>query len=995
MRMIRVVGCVLFALTIISSVYAEDEVDLDLLLEDLNLDALFDDLQDEAVAEVMEATTVEIPEDVELGESTQSFDAPMKGSEELLEDTEMVEEAVQEISADLGDLWNDDEEAEAATDEVDHSMEAVENAAESLDFLLSGSDSVDRIATPDSGKAGATLNEATDELLGAPTLIPTEIPPDEAAVSVVDSELINEANALSVAEITRLRAQELDGQKTMRKGFDALADRRYEDALLRFKSALDLIPNRPANISHLERARWGQAEAYTKIGEVQMKNTDYAGALKSSSLALGFVPNHRAAARLKRKAEGRLETAPAYVDVEKRTDVIAENESIQELLTEGRDFFQNKRYDKAENLFEQVRVIDEYNKKALQFLKRIEDQRYKLANLEREKTVSTMMQQVRDRWNPPIRKDLMKPKVGDERSTVATGDREKDQLIDKMSKLIIPSIEFRDANIIDVVEELRKQSEKADTEEGIGVNIVLKLHSGAPGPSLATPSFSSGNDFDPSDDPFSEFDNSHGGFDGQSGKIPSHRSGEDAEFSTPAYSGIRLTMILRRISLLEALKIVTEFADLKFRIDNRVVFITPKNALVDPLETRVYPVQPSLIQVIVNSSDDDQAQDRDEFIEIGTKKTFTRGDVKKFFIDAGVPFPEGTSVSYNASTSQLIVRNTLDHLDIFERILPKFNVPPPQVEIEARFVEIQQNDLQELGLEWILTDNYEIARDTRDGILGSGERVQIDADTDGITKALRFLSEGVTDTAEVAGRASSAGFVGNILSFSSVLTNPEINVVLHAIEQKGGSDLLSAPRIVTRSGVSATIEVVQEIIYPSEFTAREGADVTIAGGDATGGIEVPLVTSVVIFPETFETREVGVILNVTPTVGPDNYTIDLTLAPEVSELADWIQYGTPPFNIPQPIFASRNATTSIVIWDGQTVAMGGLINEKLVSFDDKIPILGDIPLIGRLFRSKGENSVKRNLLIFVSARIVDPSGRPVNEAQAVASTVLSSPDDLQ
>ena len=80
-------------------------------------------------------------------------------------------------------------------------------------------------------------------------------------------------------------------------------------------------------------------------------------------------------------------------------------------------------------------------------------------------------------------------------------------------------------------------------------------------------------------------------------------------------------MTLRRISLLEALKIITEFADLKFKIDNRVVFITPKHAVVDPLETRVYAVQPSLIQVIVNSSEDDQELDRDEFIEIGTKKT--------------------------------------------------------------------------------------------------------------------------------------------------------------------------------------------------------------------------------------------------------------------------------------------------------------------------------------------------------------------------------------
>ena len=145
-----------------------------------------------------------------------------------------------------------------------------------------------------------------------------------------------------------------------------------------------------------------------------------------------------------------------------------------------------------------------------------------------------------------------------------------------------------------------------------------------------------------------------------------------------------------------------------------------------------------------------------------------------------------------------------------------------------------------------------------------------------------------------------------------------------------------------------------------------------------------------IFPESFETREVGVILNVTPTVGPDKYTIDLPLAPEVAELVDWIQYGTPPFNIPQPIFASRNATTSIVIWDGQTIVMGGLINEIITRFDDKIPFIGDLPIVGRLFRSEGEASRKRNLLIFVTARIVDPAGQVVNKPKQRADLTLSS-----
>jgi general secretion pathway protein D len=149
-----------------------------------------------------------------------------------------------------------------------------------------------------------------------------------------------------------------------------------------------------------------------------------------------------------------------------------------------------------------------------------------------------------------------------------------------------------------------------------------------------------------------------------------------------------------------------------------------------------------------------------------------------------------------------------------------------------------------------------------------------------------------------------------------------------------------------------------------------------------------------VTPGSFETRETGVILNVTPTVGPDGYTIDLTMVPEVAELVDWIQYGSSTaaggvsftYNIPQPVFASRNVTTSIVIWDGQTVVMGGLIREDLIKVKDKIPLLGDIPILGRLFRSEGEYSKKKNLLIFVTARLVDPSGKPIHRGEAVGTT---------
>jgi len=405
----------------------------------------------------------------------------------------------------------------------------------------------------------------------------------------------------------------------------------------------------------------------------------------------------------------------------------------------------------------------------------------------------------------------------------------------------------------------------------------------------------------------------------------------------------------------------------------------------------MYPVQPSFMDVIVErqSPTDEERQDQ-EFTSMGDRVNITKSDVKDFFEKTGVKFPAGASNTYNATISQLIVANTADNLETFERILQQLNVVPNQVEIEARFIEVDQGDLEELGLQWILNDNYEFA--TKND--GSGERMQVNANNNGLTQGNRFFSYNSgnlnVEPASAITQTANQTLLGGILSASSVLTNPEVTIVLQALSQHGGTDLLSAPRVTTRSGVNAQIQVVKEIIYPTEF------DVTQPTMNSDGNVTM----SPVVTPGTFETRETGVILNVTPTVGPDGYTLDLVMAPEVAELVDWIQYGsqitvetgiigakqqnTYLFNMPMPIFTSRNVTTSIVIWDGQTVVMGGLIREELTTIKDKVPILGDIPVLGWLFRSEGSYSQKKNLLIFVTARLVDPAGRPIHTGENMA-----------
>ena len=131
-------------------------------------------------------------------------------------------------------------------------------------------------------------------------------------------------------------------------------------------------------------------------------------------------------------------------------------------------------------------------------------------------------------------------------------------------------------------------------------------------------------------------------------------------------------------------------------------------------------------------------------------------------------------------------------------------------------------------------------------------------------------------------------------------------------------------------------------------------------------------------------------------------TIDLDLVPQVVEFEGFINYGSPinaiavnstagisisqPIEltanvINQPIFSSRKVNTAVTIWDGQTVVLGGLMREDVQKVEDRTPFLGDIPMVGRLFRTNVDQHIKRNLIIFVTARMVNPAGQPVNQAE--------------
>lgn len=778
---------------------------------------------------------------------------------------------------------------------------------------------------------------------------------------------------LAVQEEVRRQASEIEGLKKLDQAYQEMSRNEFENALKYFQEALSAMPVRPHTVETRQKAIRSEAECAYRLALKSYLEGNVKGAQEDINRALEFYPAHRAAARLTeriRQDEARraqievqpipLKMSPAYQDKQKK---------VKSELQRGQEYMAIKEYDNAEGEFKNVLIDDKFNSEASANLKKTAEKRYNFETDEFQRMKAEMLAQIRDTWTPPIKKVITGPKSEAAETTIASQVRRR--LLEKLNNITIEKIDFRNANIVDVIGYLHQQSIVSDRDQTPGekgVNIILNLRRPGQAAGTAAPAAPQAE----AADVFAAEGASPAGGTAGAGSIPS------------------ITLTLTRISLMQALKYITECSGLKYRIEENVVVIFPADVAYGELETRTYKVQPSIVETFMGGGG--QAAAEGDKLEIGGGMgagiTTERKDMKQFFVNAGVPFPEGTSIVYIPGQTLLIVKNASENLENFERLLNQLNVPPVQVEIEARFVEIGQNDLQEIGLEWLLTDNWELAQ--KQSGLPPSMRERLQMNKNNITKGLRELN--LSGGQAVPG---VSGTMGSIVSISSILTNPELTVILHALEQQDGINLLSAPKVTTKSGAGAEIKVVKELIYPTEYQQQAQSIGTTSAGNQS-------LVQIVVTPSAFEKRDTGVILQVTPTVGPDNETIDLAMVPQVVELAEWIDYGsdvptgdatrTQHLTLNQPIFHSRSITTSISIWDGQTVVMGGLITEGQRNSEDKIPVLGDIPLLGYLFRTKTTQSVKKNLLIFVTANLVDPAGNKIKKETAapLASAATAS-----
>jgi general secretion pathway protein D len=354
----------------------------------------------------------------------------------------------------------------------------------------------------------------------------------------------------------------------------------------------------------------------------------------------------------------------------------------------------------------------------------------------------------------------------------------------------------------------------------------------------------------------------------------------------------------------------------------------------------------------------------------------------------------GKALFFNDRQGMLVVRATMQDLDIIEVAIQILNIVPPQVNIKAKFVEIIQDDSKALGFNWylgnVLMNNGSIGMQggTAPSYNGTPTAANPLGTFPGNVAAGTATAPSGSDQLLTSGLSS----VGSpLLTLTGILTDPQFRMVLNALQQRSGAELLAEPQVTIISGRQAQMKAtdIQTVITAIGFSQNTTTATTGGAGSTVNA--APAATFVYPLPEQME---LGPTLDVIPCVLSDGFTVNLTLIPTLMEFTGYdnpnsvvtsaltTSSGFPGgfVQVPTvlPHFTVRQVVSTVNVWDGQTVVLGGLLSETITTIKDQVPMLGDLPLVGRFFRSESKNTAKKNLLIFVTPKLIDPAGNPVH-----------------
>ena len=775
----------------------------------------------------------------------------------------------------------------------------------------------------------------------------------DSTVSIAKKEVQRRTNLVS-AQMNKLSEAEtlLKTQKT-------------GAALSLYEEIFNTLPNLPMT----QEVRTVALEGYVHVGLIRaqelMNAGDYPAAekilntLDGQNVAKGRVGVRQMRARMTDTDRYPAALTPGHIE---------RVQEVQRLLTLAASQVETGMFDKAMITYEDALRSDPTNSAARRGMETAERERARYFENARDHQRGRMLNGVNELWEtkPPLRSSditAMFGGVGSQAtSVVAKGGRES--ISAKLRDIKIERIDFSGAALEEVLEYLRVRARDLDPQ-GKGIDFVMGVAK---------------------DQPLKP-----------------------------------VSLNLTNVPIEEVLRYVTEVSGVSYRVDEYAVRIISLSDTNQSIISKTYRVPPNFISTApTEPAAGATAPAADPFAAGGAAPAgglLRRIGAKEFLEGNGVSFPEGAGANYNPVVNMLIVRNTAKNIEMVDMLVEQsLNTSPKMAVIEVKIVEINNSKLDEMGFDWLL-EGFGSNVEFSGGTVGNAQN-----STFAVNEFPENTALSATGMAPVTAGLRSSGDLGNrgiedvlygavaptsrrspgIFSLAGVLTNPQFQVVWRALDQKTGIDLISRPSVVAKSGQKASVEVVREFIYPTEYDPPQiptnvGTTQNVILLTPSPPPAVPVTPTT---PTAFETRRVGMVLDVEPLISDDGKTVDLTITPEFTEFVGFVNYGSPiysvtqrndglglisvsqteltPNTITQPIFSTKKIVSGVKVYDGATIVLGGLISDQSIVINDRIPVIGDLPVVGRFFQSKVKQRRLKNMIMFVTVKVIDPSGNRIN-----------------
>jgi len=772
-------------------------------------------------------------------------------------------------------------------------------------------------------------------------------------LSAGDEVIASPATAMQRMEAMRI-AGAMEAQELVTKGDESYNAGRFREATEAYDGARELLPQvgQAATFRNAVVERWAQASVAYSRSLAEQGDYVAARAAVARVLANGGLPDYQPARILQAQIDDPIRYNPALTPGHV-VDIVEVSRQLR--MAEG--YFALGSFEPAKRAFEAVLRIDPSNTAARRGMERVAAEKSKYYAAAYDHTRAELLGDVDSLWMLQVPSlvtfaDFADPSLGRAGAEAFVGN--------KLDQVIIPQVDLQDAALADAVDFLRSAMSALDTAEPDaarrGVDIVINL--------------------------------------------------TDATADAAArIAASRVTLNLRALPARKVLEYICEQTHTQFAVDEFAVRITPLGMRSERMITRTFRVAPDFIsrQSASVGGNGPGAAPLDVFAPQPKEGLLPRKMSAKEVLEAlGVSFNAGATAQFSGVNSTVIVTNTPDMISLVEQILAgDAQTEPVQIVFKVTMIRARQSDVDELGYDWLLKEianGAVVLGATPPQDVTAGNRSGDFAVTpDSIDAAI--LRDSFSQTVEKA---------PGVLSVDST----HFATLIRGLDRKGGADILSVPSVVTRPGQRARVEFVREFIYPTEYDPPELP--TNVGGNINGGfndgnnnnnnggggpITAPVTPS---HPTAFTMREVGTILEVEAVVSPDRNYIDVQLAPIQTDFDGFVNYGSPirggftggadglfdgqndssiitENRILMPVFRTMKANTSVSIADGGTLVFGGMQEARIQNVEDKTPILGDLPLVGRFFQTKAKQSIRTAIIFMVHAELVDPTGRPYRQ----------------